>query len=75
MRENLTKEVELKAQLAESLEAEAAAAEQANAKGGKGGKGGKNQMRSSKDIQDDINQLLSVEKNGWILVDFPRTIN
>lgn len=32
-------------------------------------------MKSSKDIQQEIAQLLSVEKNGWVLVDFPRDVN
>ena len=31
--------------------------------------------RSPEEIQDELNQLLSFDKSGWILMDFPRNLN
>ena len=76
MRANLEKETELLEQLAEAKENEVPQAEtNAKAPPAKGGKGAKNAVKSAKEIQDDIDDLMSVEKNGWILLDFPRNIN
>jgi adenylate kinase family enzyme len=35
----------------------------------------KDNVKSTKDIREEITQLLAVQKDGWILVDFPRNIN
>lgn len=31
--------------------------------------------RTPQEIQDEINNLLSFDKTGWILMDFPRNLN
>lgn len=71
MRENLAKEKELLEQLEE---ANATDRQEADPKAkGKGAKGGV--AKTPEEIKAEIEQLLSVEMSGWVLMDFPRTIN
>jgi hypothetical protein len=65
MRANIDKEVELLALLEEAKN------EAVEADPKKKGKC----ARSPEEIQDEITQLLSFDKSGWILMDFPRNLN
>jgi hypothetical protein len=65
MRANIEKEVELLEQLEEAKN------ETAEADPKKKGKG----ARTPQEIQDELDQLLSFDKSGWILMDFPRNLN
>lgn len=65
MRSNIDKEKELLEQLEEARN------ESAEVDPKKKGKG----VRSPQEIQDEINNLLSFDKSGWILLDFPRNLN
>jgi len=68
MKENLAKAKELQEQLEEALANEQVVDDKAKGKPGKA-------TKSPQEIEADIKALLSVEVNGWILLDFPRTIN
>ena len=65
MRATIDKEVELLEQLEEAKN------EAADADPKKKGKGAK----TPQEIQDELDQLLSFDKSGWILMDFPRNLN
>lgn len=65
MRASIEKEAEL-LELLEEAKNEAADADPK-----KKGKG----ARTPQEIQDELDQLLSFEKSGWILMDFPRNLN
>lgn len=67
-RDKIAKEKELREQIEEAKAAEANEAADPKAKGKKGA------ARSAAELQDDLKQLLSLDKSGWVLVDFPRTL-
>jgi hypothetical protein len=73
MRDNVAKKAELLEQLEEARAAEAAAGE-ADPKAKAPAKGAK-VSRSAAEIEEEIQALMSVDVNGWVLLDFPRTIN
>jgi len=75
MRANLDKKKELQEQLNEAKENEVSQPDLGGKAPAKGAKGAKNVAKSSKEIQDEIDELMSIEKNGWLLLDFPRNIN
>ena len=58
-------------QLLAALREREAKNEAADADPKKKGKGAK----TPQEIQDELDQLLSFDKSGWILMDFPRNLN
>ena len=69
MRQNLVKEKELLEQIEAAKAAEADEAADAKGKGKKGA------AKSSAELVDELNALLALDKSGWALVDFPRTLS
>lgn len=67
-REKIAKEKELLEQIEEAKAAEANEAADPKGKGKKGA------AKSAAELEDDLTQLLSLDRSGWLLVDFPRTL-
>jgi hypothetical protein len=74
MRENLVKKADLMEQLEEARQTEAAGEADPKA-GGKAPAKGAKVAKSSAEIEDEIQNLMSIDINGWVLLDFPRSIN
>ena len=71
MRENLTKKAELLEQLEEARAAEASGEDPKGKPPAKGAKA----VKTAAEIEEEIESLMSVDVNGWVLLGFPRTIN
>lgn len=72
MRENIKKKADLLEQLEEARGAEAG---EADPKAKAPAKGGAKVTKSVAEFEEEIQALMSVDVNGWVLLDFPRTIN
>jgi len=73
MRDNLVKQKDLQDQLEEAKTNEMSEPDLGKAAKGKGG--GKAATKTPSEIMAEIRALQSIELNGWVLIDFPRTIN
>ena len=68
MRNRMAKETELLEQLEEAKQNEGTEVDPK-------GKGKPKAVKSAQEVQEELNALMSFEKKGWILLDFPRNLS